>query len=256
MIRSAGHATGYINLTHRRERFRAVLASDQCIHPALIFDPVSARLAEDLGFPVGALAGSTTSITMLGAPDLVVHTLTECAQQVRQVSRASNLSLQVDCDNGYGNALNVMRTVEELENAGAAALIFEDTELPMRFGSPKGRGRLISFEEAVGKMKAALSARRDPSLAIIAKTRAFSAGDFAEGIRRMKAFETAGVDALFLAGQKTPQEIQAVCAETKLPLLAGQHAARLGDQNFLATNRVRIATPGDHTTLRAAIKAV
>ena len=107
-----------MNLTERRERYRAVLAGDQCVHPASVFDPISARIAEDLGFEVGMLAGSIASFTVLGAPDIIVLTLTEFAQQIHRICRASTLSLMVDADHGYGNALNVKRTVEELESAG------------------------------------------------------------------------------------------------------------------------------------------
>src|SRR3954466_5501294 len=101
--------------TNRRERFRAVLAGDQCIHPGSVFDPISARIAEDLGFEAGMFAGSIASFTVLGAPDIVVLTLTEFVEQIRRMTRATaRLPLLVDADHGYGNALNVMRTVQEL----------------------------------------------------------------------------------------------------------------------------------------------
>ncbi len=152
-----------MNLTDRRQRFRAILEGDRCVHPGSVFDPISARIAEDLGFEVGMFAGSIASGTVLGAPDLIVLTLTEFAQQIHRICRAGNLSLLVDADHGYGNALNVRRTVEELETAGVSCLTIEDTVLPLSFGAA-GEGQLISLEEGVGKMKAALSARQDPSL--------------------------------------------------------------------------------------------
>src|SRR5687767_14616787 len=120
--------------TPRREAFRAVLAGDRCVHPASVFDPTSARIAEDLGFELGMFAGSIASLTVLGAPDLIVLTLSEFAQQALRINRAGNLPLLVDADHGYGNALNVKRTVEELETAGVAALTIEDTLLPTAFG--------------------------------------------------------------------------------------------------------------------------
>ena len=119
-----------MNWTERRRRFRAILAGDKCYHPASVYDPLSARIAEDLGFEVGMFAGSTASLTVLGAPDLIVLTLTEFAQQALRINRACNVPLLVDADHGYGNALNVMRTVQELETAGVAALTVEDTVLP------------------------------------------------------------------------------------------------------------------------------
>jgi len=110
-----------MDFTTRRERYRRILAGDKCVYPGSVFDPISARIAEDLGFEVGMFAGSIASGTVLGAPDLIVLTLTEFAQQIHRICRAGDLSLMVDADHGYGNALNVMRTVEELETAGVAA---------------------------------------------------------------------------------------------------------------------------------------
>ena len=110
-----------MNLTERRQRFRAQIESDHCIHPGSVFDPISARIAEDLGFEVGMLGGSVASMTVLGAPDLMVLTLSEFAEQAYRICRAGNLALLVDADHGYGNALNVKRTVEELETSGVAA---------------------------------------------------------------------------------------------------------------------------------------
>src|SRR5258705_1477193 len=126
-----------MNWTERRERFRAILAGGRCVYPGSVFDPVSARIAEDLGFEIGMFAGSIASLTVLGAPDLIVLTLSEFAQQALRINRAGNLPLLVDADHGYGNALNVKRTVEELETAGVAALTIEDTVLPRPFGDGK-----------------------------------------------------------------------------------------------------------------------
>ena len=145
-----------MNWTDRRRRFRTILKGDRCYHPASVFDPLSARIAQDLGFEVGMFAGSTASLTVLGAPDLILITLSEFAGQAYRINRAFDLPLLVDADHGYGNALNVMRTVEELENAGVAALSIEDTVLPRGYG-PSDKAQLISIEEGVGKMKAALA---------------------------------------------------------------------------------------------------
>ena len=110
---------------NRRERFRATLNSGRCIHPASVYDPISARIAEDLGFEAAMLAGSVASLAVLGAPDIVLLTLTEFAGQAYRINRAGHLPLLVDADHGYGNALNVKRTVEELETAGVSALTIE-----------------------------------------------------------------------------------------------------------------------------------
>src|SRR6202008_4667528 len=153
--------------TDRRKRLRAILAGDRCIHPGSVFDPISARIAEDLGFEVGMFAGSTASLTVLGAPDLIVLTLSEFAGQAYRINRAGNLPLLVDADHGYGNALNAKRAVEELETAGVAALTIEDTGLPRQYGDASTR--LVSTEEAVGKLKAAIAGRQDPGLVIVGR---------------------------------------------------------------------------------------
>ena len=243
-----------MNLTRRRERYRSVLASDQCIHPASVFDPISARIAEDLGFEVGMFAGSIASGTVLGAPDLIVLTLTEFAQQIHRICRAGDLSLMVDADHGYGNALNVMRTVEELETAGVAALTIEDTVLPRTFAAGREE-QLISLEEGVGKMKAALAARQDPALVVIGRTSALRSSGVPETILRAKAYHQAGVDAIFLVGAQTKEEIQAVHAEVAIPLLLGGVGGELTDRHFLGVNGVRISLQG-HLAFQAAVKAV
>ncbi len=240
-----------MDYTKRRERYRGVLAGDVCVHPGSVFDPISARIAEDLGFEVGMFAGSIASGTVLGAPDYVVLTLSEFAQQIYRICRAGELSLMVDADHGYGNALNVKRTVEELEAAGVSALTIEDTVLPTAFG---GGARFISLEEGVGKMKAALSGRTDPNLVVAGRTSSLAEG-VDECIRRVKAYEAAGVDAIFLAGASTKAEVEAVNAELNIPLLLGGAGGELSDKEWLGQNGVRVALQG-HLPFQAAIKAV
>lgn len=242
-----------MNSIQRREQFRAILAGDRCVHPASVFDPISARIAEDLGFEVAFMAGSIASATVLGAPDLVVLTLTEFAEQIHRICRAANISLVVDADHGYGNALNVRRTVEELETAGLAGLTIEDTVLPQSFGKGKGE-ELISLEEGVGKMKAAMSGRQDPSLVIIARTSALATEGVDGTIRRAKAYERAGVDAVWLAGGVTREGVSAVHAEVGLPLLMGGGGGDLTD-DFMTANGVRVAHQG-HLPFAGAVKGV
>jgi carboxyvinyl-carboxyphosphonate phosphorylmutase len=237
----------------RRERFRAVLAGSACLHPASVFDPISARIAEDLGFELGMFAGSIASMTVLGAPDIIVLTLSEFAAQIRRISRAGSLPLLVDADHGYGNALNVMRTVEELEVAGVAALTIEDTDLPTPFAATEAR--LIPLEEGVGKMRAALAARQDSALAIIGRTSAMAIAGEAEAVSRVKAYEQAGVDAVFLTGVKTREQLAAVQAATRLPILLGGTEGELTDRAVLAAHGVRVALQG-HQPFLAAIQAV
>ena len=204
-----------MNWTERRERFRAILSGNRCVHPGSVYDAISARIAEDLGFEVGMFSGSIGSMSVLGAPDLVVLTLTEFADQANRICRAGNLALLVDADHGYGNALNVRRTVEELETAGICAMSIEDTVLPRPYGSD-GKPRLSSVEEGVGKMRAALSARQDKNLVIAGRTSALAIADVDEAIKRAKAYEAAGVDAIFLAGGVTVEAVEAVSSAIKI----------------------------------------
>ncbi len=243
-----------MNLTERRENYRAILAGDKCVHPGSVFDPISARAAQDVGFEIGMFAGSIASGTVLGAPDLIVLTLSEFAQQIHRICRASTISLMVDADHGYGNALNVRRTVEELESAGVSCLTIEDTLLPLSFGAG-GEGALISLDEGIGKMKAALSGRQDPSLVVAGRTSALRVGGVEEAIRRVKAYQEVGVDAVFLAGAQTRAEIEAVNAEAQIPLLLGGAGGELADLDFLGANGVRVALQG-HLPFQAAVKAV
>src|SRR3990172_9767086 len=142
-----------MNHTEQRGKMRVILSGSRCLTPARVYDPLSARVAEAVGYEIGMLAGSVASNTTLAAPDLIVLTLTEFAEQIRRIMRVSKLSLIVDADHGYGNALNVMRTVQELEHAGVSALSIEDTVLPKPFGQAEGKESLTSIEEGLGKLR-------------------------------------------------------------------------------------------------------
>ena len=241
-----------MNLTARREAYRAILEGDECLHPASVYDPISARIAEDLDFEVMMFAGSIASATVLGAPDYIVLTLTEFAQQIHRICRAGSLPLMVDADHGYGNALNVRRTVEELETAGVAALTIEDTDLPRPFGH--GAPRLIPLDEGIGKMKAALAGRQDPSLVVAGRSSAIAIEGLDEGIRRAKAYQDVGVDAVFMTGIASAAQLEALNAELDIPILLGGVAGDLTDRAYLGSQGVRIALQG-HLPFMASIKA-
>ena len=237
--------------TARRARFRAIIAGNRCVHPGSVFDPISARIAEDLGFEVGMLAGSTAALAVLGAPDNITLTLTEFAGLAQRICRAGELPLMVDADHGYGNALSVMRTVEELEQAGICGLSIEDTLLPEPYG---GKPRLIPIEEGVGKMKAAVAARRDPLLVIAGRTSATAITGLEDARARAAAYSACGVDAIFLAGAKSRAEVEGVRAVTELPLILGNAPAALADHAFLNANGVRICLQG-HQPIQAVVQA-
>jgi carboxyvinyl-carboxyphosphonate phosphorylmutase len=239
--------------TDRRDRLRAIVAGARCIHPGSVHDPISARIAEDLGFEACMFAGSVASLAVLGAPDIVVLTLTEFAEQAYRINRAGKLPLLVDADHGYGNALNVKRTIEELETAGCAGITIEDTALPTPYGATETK--LIPIAEGVGKMKAALAGRQDPRLIVVGRTSALSITGVADTIARLKAYAEAGVDMLFMAGVKSRKELDEVAGAVSKPLFLGGAAKELYDLDYLSARNVRICLQG-HAPFNAAVNAV
>lgn len=237
-----------------RARLRQILAGDRCVLASSLFDPMSARVADELGFEVGLMGGSLASLAVLGAPDHILITLTELAEQVRRVCRAGRLCVLIDADHGYGNALNVMRTVEELEAAGAAGCTIEDTVLPRAFGSSSAPG-LASLEEGVGKMKAAVKARGNSGMAIFGRTSAASITGVDDAIRRLQAYEGAGVDALFIPGIKSRDDLDRIAGRVKLPLVLGGVDEKLADPQYLASRGARVWMAG-HQAFAAAVQGM
>jgi carboxyvinyl-carboxyphosphonate phosphorylmutase len=180
-------------------------------------------------------------------------TLTEFAQQAYRINRAGKLPLFVDADHGYGNALNVKRTIEELETAGVAGITIEDTALPTAYGATAPS--LIPIAEGVGKMKAALAGRQDKRLVIIARTSAMAMTGLEDTIARLKAYEAVGVDMLFMAGVKTRAQLDAVAAAVKLPLFLGSAGPELYDLDYLSARHVSVCLQG-HLPFLAAVNAV
>ncbi len=235
-----------------RNQFRKLLASGHCYHTASVFDPMSARMAADLGFEVGILGGSVASLQVLAAPDVALITLSEFAEQASRIGRVSRLPVIADADHGYGNALNVMRTVVELERAGVAALTIEDTLLPAKFGCKSTD--LIGIDEAAGKIRAALEARIDTSLAIIGRTNA-KVIPVAEVIERALAYQHAGADGICLVGVEDFDHLERIAAPLSLPLMLVTYGnPKLRDNARLADLGVRIVVNG-HAAYFAAIKA-
>ena len=242
-----------MNCKPRRQRLRAVFEGSRCIYPGSVYDPLSARVAEDLGFEAGMFAGSIASLTVLGAPDIIVLTLSEFADQSRRICRAGELPLIVDADHGYGNALNVKRTVEELENAGVACLTIEDTLLPRAFAQQDTE--FLPLEEGVGKMKAALAGRQDPDLIILGRTSAVGVNGVEDGLARARAYLDAGVDGIMFVGVKTRAQLDIIAAELDAPIMLGGAAAELQDPDYLGQCGVRVCLQG-HQPFMAAVQAM
>ena len=235
-----------------RRNFRDLLATPLCVETASVFDPMSARIAADLGFEVGILGGSVASLQVLAAPDFALITLSEFVEQATRIGRVAQLPFIADADHGYGNALNVMRTVEELERAGVAALTIEDTLLPAQFA--RKSTDLISVEEGIGKVKAALEARVDPGLSIIARTNAGVLPTQAI-IERTLAYEKAGADGICIVGIKDFEHLEQISEKLSVPLMLVTYGnPQLNDSQRLASLGVRVVVAG-HAAYFAAIKA-
>jgi len=238
----------------RRDAFRAILAGEGCIRPAIVSDPLTARMAEELGFELGMIPGSDIALAVLGAPDIALVTLSEFVEQVQRLTRATEMPLIADGDHGYGNALNVRRFVAELDQIGLCGVTIEDTDLPAPFGTSKGR--LIPQAEAVGKLRAALAGRRDPRFAVIGRTNlALAVGGLEEGLMRAKAYAAAGIDALFVQGIKTRDALNALADAVDLPFVMPKPATEIADPAYLASRRVRVCFPAAPKAITAALDA-
>lgn len=242
-----------LTATAKRVALRALLLGEVCVRPATAFDPLSALAAQELGYPMGILAGSIASLSVLGAPDITLVTLSELVEQARRICRVCDLPLLVDGDHGYGNALNVRRTVVELEAAGVAAVSVEDTLLPARFGAAD-KGQLVSIPEIAGKLRAALEARTDPAFVVMGRTHATLATSREDLLARQSALQDVGIDALFITGLRDPADLDALAAHATVPLVLGTMVADM-DAAALAKRKVRICLQG-HEAFYQGIKAV
>lgn len=211
-----------------------------------------------LGFEVGMYAGSVASAHLLGAPDLTLLTLTELCDQTRRICRASFINLMVDADHGFGNALNVRRTVGELQAAGASAITLEDSALPVQFGA-NGALDLISVSEMAGKLLAAVDARSSPDLVIIGRTEALCQSlpedqKLVDAVRRAKAYAESGADAIFLTGLTGMHQLETLRAAIDVPLVLGTPSIEMSNE-LLAEYGVRIVLRG-HKVFNASVNAI
>lgn len=215
-----------------------------------------AQLVEATGFSYFGLSGSNVSTHLLGLPDAGLLTLTELAEATRRVCQAVSIPVCVDCDTGFGNAINVVRTVEEIIRAGAASLFIEDQAAPKRCGFVKGK-ELIPLDEAVGKYRAACDVRDrlDPDFVIMARTDARGAvgGSMDEVMRRGRAYLDAGVDVLYVEALQTRDEIRAVRDAFPDALLKLTTYAIDPPLTTAEMRELRLCTGGMHITRVGAI---
>jgi len=202
----------------RRAALRAVVAKKQGLVVSGAFDGISARLVQDAGFPAVYMTGYGTAASRLGLPDLGFAGLGEMADHARNLAAVLDVPLIADADTGYGNALNVRRTVQAYEAAGVAALHIEDQITPKRCGHLSGHQN-VPRGEFVGKIRAAVEARTDPDLLVIARTDAISAVGLDEALRRGEAAAKAGADVLFIEAPRTDAQVEQVARAFDTPLL-------------------------------------
>lgn len=221
---------------HRRRALRDVLARRGGIVVPGAFDGVSARLVEAAGFPVAYMTGYGVSASRLGMPDLGFAGLADMADQARNLASVLGIPLVADADTGYGNALNVRRTVEMYEAAGVAGLHIEDQQLPKRCGHLTGK-TIVPAVEFAAKIRAAVDARRDPNLVIIARTDAIAVAGFDDALRRGEAAAKAGADMLFIEAPTTEEQIERIARAFDLPLLFNYASG--GRSPLLSFSRLR-----------------
>lgn len=195
-----------------------ILGPDILVAPSA-YDALSAKVIEKAGFKAVHMTGSGSSASLLGYPDMGFTTISEMATHAKNMVLATDVPVFVDADSGHGNALNTMRTVREFERAGIAGLHIEDQVTPKRCGHLEGK-RVISMEEMVGKVEAAIAAREDDDFQIIARTDARECVDMEDAIRRANAYAEAGADCIFFEAPLSVDEMRQVRAAIDVPLLA------------------------------------
>ncbi|PYM32482.1 MAG: carboxyvinyl-carboxyphosphonate phosphorylmutase [Candidatus Rokuibacteriota bacterium] len=201
-----------------RRTLRTLVEKKQGLVVPGAYDGISARLVQQAGFPVVYMTGYGTAASRLGLPDLGFAGLAEMADHARNIAAVVDIPLIADADTGYGNALNVRRTVQTYEAAGVAALHIEDQITPKRCGHLSGH-QVIPRGEFAGKIRAAVEARRDPDLLIIARTDGISAVGFDEALRRGEAAAEAGADVLFIEAPRDEAQVERVARAFDTPLL-------------------------------------
>ncbi len=198
-------------------RLRTRLQDPRLLIAPGVFDGLSARIAAASGFEALYASGGAIARSA-GVPDLGLLSLTEVLARVREIADATDLPVIADADTGYGNALNVWRTVREFERLGVAALHLEDQVSPKKCGHYAGKD-LIPADEMIGKIRAALDARRDANLVIVARTDARAVEGLEAAIRRANAYANGGADMLFVEAPESEEELRVIARQVRSPLL-------------------------------------
>ncbi len=240
-------------------KLREILNSGESVFIPGCYNAMSARVLDKVGFPAIYMTGYGTSLSLLGMPDAGLATMTEMQMNARYIANAVDVPVIADSDNGYGNAINTIRTVKEYIQTGVAAVHIEDQVIPKRCGHVAGR-RVIPIDEAVGKYRAADYARKevDPDFIIIARTDARGAhgGTLDDAIARANAYLEAGADMAFVEGPTNVDEVKRICAEVKGPIFYNQTGVspRFSMEDLRELGIAMTITPG--ATFRQTMMAV
>ncbi|HSR09679.1 MAG TPA: isocitrate lyase/PEP mutase family protein [Bryobacteraceae bacterium] len=200
-------------------KFRSLIESREITMIPGVADSLSAKLAEKAGFKAVFLSGYAASATLLGAPDVGLLTMTEMAECARRIAAAVEIPVFADGDNGHGNATNVVRTMREFERAGVAAIFFEDQVSPKRCGHMSGK-QVIPCDEMVAKVRAAVEARVDPDMLIMARTDALAVNGMDDAIERMHKYVAAGADMSFVESPESIEQMRRITREIPAPNMA------------------------------------
>jgi 2,3-dimethylmalate lyase len=200
-------------------RLRELLEAGAPVLAPGVYDALGARLVEEAGFEAVYMTGFGTAASLLGRPDVGLVTMSEMVDNARRIARACALPVIADADTGFGNAINVVRTVQEYERAGVAAFHIEDQVSPKRCGHMEGK-QVVPTGEMVAKIRAAVAARESPDLVVIARTDARAVEGMPAAIERARRYRDAGADVLFVEAATSEAEIETVASElADVPLL-------------------------------------
>lgn len=197
------------------KRLRELLTEDRILIKVGAYDGFTAKLIEQAGFDCIGISGFGVCAT-LGRPDVGIITMTEMVERAKYIVDSVNIPVRADGDTGYGNALNVYRTVQEFEATGVAMIMIEDQVSPKRCGSMKGK-EVISIQEMIGKIKAATDARKDPDLMILIRTDAVDVLGREAALERVQTYEEAGADAIIVMSPGTPDDMRHLNKLLKVP---------------------------------------
>ncbi len=207
------------NPTKTAGQFRLMLYDDKTYYAPGVAECIGALAAQKAGFQMISITGNGVSASMLGMPDMGLMTMTEVTDNIRRITESVRIPVIADADTGYGEILNIMRTVRSMENAGAAAIHIEDQRFPKRCAYYEGAQTLADTEEHVMRIRAAVAARTNPDFSIIARTDAFLHYDMDEVFRRVDRYISAGADAVFVVGFTDLEQIFHVSEKIEAPLI-------------------------------------